>query len=169
MHFQTFRFWIHARVLRQGSERRWTDGQTDRRTEFPDSELLNCCITVLKNQTFFFSVQGGTVFGGPNVGRPFGFFGFWCRSGVPCPVWTPSHECKNGMFENACTIRGLIEKTKLFFFCPWWDGFWDVRTFSDKLFRPGKKNDHFSTFLEKKKFLKNCFLSMIPAPKCTER
>ena len=37
MHFQTFRFWIHARVLRQGSKRHPTDRQTD----IQDSELLN--------------------------------------------------------------------------------------------------------------------------------
>ena len=38
MHFQTFRFWIHARVLRQGSERRRTDGQTDRFSRFRTTE-----------------------------------------------------------------------------------------------------------------------------------
>ena len=36
MHFQTFRFWIHARVLRQGSERRWTDTQIFKIQNFAD-------------------------------------------------------------------------------------------------------------------------------------
>ena len=134
------------------------------------------------------------------------------------------------MFENALTIRGLLEKKKLFFFCPGLVGFWrskrrpPIRLFLDydvflvfrvrsehrcmnqkteclkmhllfevfqenqififfcpgygrflrsKLFRTNfsdqeKKNDHFPTFHEKKKFFKNRFLSMIPAPKCTK-
>ena len=43
---------------------------------------------------------------------------------VLSPVWVPWHESKNGMFENALTIRGLYFWTKKKIFCPRWDGLW---------------------------------------------
>ena len=60
-----------------------------------------------KMSDIFFSVQGGTVFGGPNFGRPFGFFGFWCVSGVPCQVWhgpTVSPYLQNSVVLNLCSV-----------------------------------------------------------------
>ena len=121
-----------------------------------------------KKINFFFSVHGGTVFGGGNIdsgSRIQTLVRIWCSvPSMSTMAWMQKRNVWKCMYYSRSPW-----KNETFFFCPWWDGFWDVRTFSDQLFGPGKKNDHFSTFLEKKKFLKNCFLSMIPAPKCTER
>ena len=87
-----------------------------------------------------------------------------CLSGVPCPVWAPLHETRNRMFENACTIWGLLRKLNFYFFCPGYGRFLRSKLFRTNFSDQEKKNDHFPTFHEKKKFLKNRFLSMIPAP-----
>ena len=69
--------------------------------------------------------------------------------GVPSSVWAPWHGSKNGMFENACTIWGLLRKYCFFFLLAY------GRLWMSKLFRTHskkKKMTIFQLFMKKKSF-----------------
>ena len=127
-------------------------------------KCINYSGSTRKKKTFFFLSGVGRFLEVQTSAAHSAFFRLWCLSGVPCPVWAPLHESKNRMFENACTNWGLLRKSNFYFFCPGYGRFLRSKLFRTNFSDQEKKNDHFPTFHEKKKFFKNRFLSMIPAP-----
>lgn len=77
----------------------------------------------------------------------------------------PKSEC----FKMHVLLKGFCEKQFFLIFC-WGMGIFGAPNFFriNFLETREKKIDHFPTFHEKK-ILKNCFLSIITAPKCTNR
>ena len=81
------------------------------------------------------------------------------------------HRCMNQKTEclKMHLLFEVFQENQIFiFFCPGYGRFLRSKLFRTNFSDQEKKNDHFPTFHEKKKFFKNRFLSMIPAPKCTK-
>ena len=133
----------------------WTPSHETKNGKFENALTIRGLLG--KKKLFFFLSGVGRFLEVQTSAAHSAFFRLWCLSGVPCPVWAPLHESKNRMFENACTIWGLLRKSNFYFFCPGYGRFLRSKLFRTNFSDQEKKKRPFSNFSWKKKVFKKSF------------